>query len=111
LLAEQVNSGVAGAPERYAKALENARSAIDILDFSPEFQQSKKYVQSDDINLLRILSDLTPDEERVDEDALSEVTDLISELRDYAVEWGCPVSTDSLPLGHSTSSQSNLFVL
>jgi hypothetical protein len=25
--------------------------------------------------------------------------------------WGCPVSTDSLPLGHSTSSQSNLFVL
>jgi len=37
LLAEQVNSGVAGAPERYAKALKNARSAIDILDFSPEF--------------------------------------------------------------------------
>jgi glycosyltransferase involved in cell wall biosynthesis len=25
--------------------------------------------------------------------------------------WVCPVSTDSLPLGHSTSSQSNLFVL
>jgi flavin-binding protein dodecin len=26
-------------------------------------------------------------------------------------QWVCPVSTDSLPLGHSTSSQSNLFVL
>jgi hypothetical protein len=25
--------------------------------------------------------------------------------------WVCPVSTDSLPLGHSTSSQANLFVL
>jgi len=28
-----------------------------------------------------------------------------------AAVWVCPVSTDSLPLGHSTSSQSNLFVL
>src|SRR5829696_7675213 len=28
-----------------------------------------------------------------------------------APQWVCPVSTDSLPLGHSTSSQSNLFVL
>ena len=29
----------------------------------------------------------------------------------YPMYWVCPVSTDSLPLGHSTSSQSNLFVL
>jgi NTE family protein len=32
-------------------------------------------------------------------------------LFDIGYEWVCPVSTDSLPLGHSTSSQSNLFVL
>jgi hypothetical protein len=86
LLAEQVNSGVAGAPERCDDALNNARRAIAIIDFSPDFQQSKQFIHAHDINLLRILSDLTPDEERVDEDALSEVIDWLSDLRDYAVE-------------------------
>jgi hypothetical protein len=86
LLAEQVNSGVAGAPERYEGALNNARRAIDVIDFTPEFQQSKQYLHFHDINLLGIISDHTPDEERVDEDALSEVMVRLSELRDYAVE-------------------------
>jgi len=36
---------------------------------------------------------------------------LKEEVRRDIEEWVCPVSTDSLPLGHSISSQSNLFVL
>jgi hypothetical protein len=37
-----------------------------------------------------------------------ESLDLSREMSDI---WVCPVSTDSLPLGYSTSSQANLFVL
>jgi hypothetical protein len=41
--------------------------------------------------------------------SLYQIVDLRS--RTSRREWVCPVSTDSSPLGHSTSSQSNLFVL
>jgi hypothetical protein len=33
------------------------------------------------------------------------------ESENFMLFWVCPVSTDCLPLSHSTSSQSNLFVL
>ncbi len=86
LIAEQVNSGVAGAPERYTDALRNAQRATNVMDFSPGFQQCKRYINDHEINLLRLVSDHTPDEERVDEDNLSEVKDRLEELRAYAVE-------------------------
>lgn len=86
LLTEQVNSGVAGAPERNADALNSARRATDVLDLSPHFRQYRDHINGHHVNLLRILSDLTPDEERTDENALSETRLLIDELRDYAAE-------------------------
>jgi hypothetical protein len=86
LITEQVNAGGAGAPDRYTSALGNARQLVSILDFTPSFTQCLQYINPGDINLLGIISDLTPDEERVDEDALSEVEDRLAELKEYAVE-------------------------
>jgi hypothetical protein len=87
LVSEQVDSGAAGAPERYAEALRNARTVTGVIDFSPPFQQSKRSIRSQDLNLLGLISDLTPDEERVDDEALSDITEILEELRDYAVEY------------------------
>lgn len=84
LVLEQVNSRVAGAPGRYEGALERARAAITVVDLSPQFQQYKQYISHDQTNLFHIVSDQTPDEERVDQDALDDVMDMVGELRDYA---------------------------
>ena len=86
LVVEQINSGVAGAPNRYEGALNNARTATIVVDLSPQFQQYQQYMSYDQTNLLRLVSDLTADERRVDEDAFANVVATVDELRDYATE-------------------------
>jgi hypothetical protein len=85
LVSEQVDSGVAGEPERYARALGNARFVAGVIDFSHAFQPSRRKILDQDLNLLGVISDLTPNEERVD-DVLTEFYGKLGELREYTLE-------------------------
>jgi hypothetical protein len=86
LVKAQVMSEKYGKPERYGSILTLIDQATNKVNFGAQWQDNRQYLDGLDYDLLRVLSDLTPDEERVEEESLAEFAEELKEFRQYAIQ-------------------------
>jgi hypothetical protein len=85
LVKAQVNSEKYGKPERYGSTLALIDQATNKVNFAAQWQHNRTYLEGLDYDLLRLLSDLTPDEDRVQEESLVEFAEELQEFKQYAI--------------------------
>jgi len=85
LVKAQVVSEKYGKPERYGSILTLIEQATNKVNFGAQWEINKTYLDGLDYDLLYVLSDLTPDEERVQEESLAEFAEELQEFKQYAI--------------------------
>lgn len=86
LVTAQVKTENYGDPARYGSTLSLIDMAIDKVNFSAQWQHNKGHLDRVNYDLLGTLSDLTPDEERVQDKALGEFAEELQKFKQYALE-------------------------
>jgi hypothetical protein len=86
LVKAQVDSGKYGNPARYGSILAHINQATNKVNFGVQWEKNRQHLDGLEYDLLGVLSDLTPDEERVQEDALADFAEELQEFKQYAID-------------------------